>query len=284
MHTIQQKKITCKDYTVSNKNFELIYNSELEMLETFPQPKGDELASYYESPDYISHTDAKESIIDKVYQLVKKYTLQQKLNLINSFNTQNKTLLDIGCGTGDFLINCKKNGWSVVGVEPNVNAQKIINSKLEDSSFVFTNIDDVIDQRFDIITLWHVLEHVPNLDDYISSLKKILKPNGVLVIAVPNYKSYDAFYYQQFWAAYDVPRHLWHFSKKSIQLLFSKQEMIVSKIKPMMFDSFYVSLLSEKYKSGNSNFLKAFCVGFISNLKALGNNEYSSLIYIIKNQ
>jgi 2-polyprenyl-3-methyl-5-hydroxy-6-metoxy-1,4-benzoquinol methylase len=137
--------------------------------------------------------------------------------------------------------------------------------------------------QFDVITLWHVLEHVPNLENYIATLKSKLKPNGILIVAVPNYKSYDAGYYKQFWAAYDVPRHLWHFSKKSIQGLFAKQEMHVVKILPMVFDSFYVSLLSEKYKNGKSNFLKAFYVGLLSNLKAAGTKEYSSLIYVIKN-
>ena len=128
-----------------------------------------------------------------------------------------------------------------------------------------------------------MLEHVPNLEDYILKLKSLIKPNGILVVAVPNYKSYDAIYYKQFWAAFDVPRHLWHFSKKSIQLLFSDVKMNVVKIKPMLFDSFYVSLLSETYKTGKSNFIKAFYIGFLSNLKALATKEYSSLIYIIKN-
>ena len=252
------------------------------MLETFPKPKLEELASYYESSDYISHTDSKKSIIDKVYHFVKKYTIQNKVNLINSFKTENKRLLDVGCGTGDFLVACKNNGWIINGVEPNLNAKKIISSKLQDEEKIYDNLFELSNEQFDVITLWHVLEHVLNLQDYISELKKLLKPNGVLIVAVPNYKSYDANYYNEFWAAFDVPRHLWHFSKKAIELLFYKQGMIVSKILPMKFDSFYVSMLSEKYKTGKSNFLKAFCIGLLSNLKALSNNEYSSLIYVIK--
>lgn len=252
------------------------------MLETFPQPKLEELTSYYESSDYISHTDSKKSIIDKVYHFVKKYTIQKKVNLINSFQTENKRLLDVGCGTGDFLVACKNNGWIINGVEPNLNARKVISFKLQDGEKIYHNLFELSNEQFDVITLWHVLEHVPNLQDYISELKKLLKPNGVLIVAVPNYKSYDANYYNEFWAAFDVPRHLWHFSKKSIELLFYKQGMIVSKILPMKFDSFYVSMLSEKYKTGKSNFLKAFCIGLLSNLKAVSNNEYSSLIYVIK--
>ena len=276
--------LTCQDYTVSNQKFDLVYNEKLEMLETFPQPKIEDLPSYYESSAYISHTDSKKSFIDKLYQLVKGYTLNKKLKLINSFKTENKNLLDVGCGTGDFLLVCKKNGWSVTGVEPNKNAKNLAESKLaiNRTSIIYSELEEINSIKFDVITLWHVLEHVPNLSAYISKLKSLLKPNGVLLIAVPNFKSYDAEYYKQFWAAYDVPRHLWHFSKRAIQLLFSEEKMDVVKIHPMKFDSFYVSLLSEKYKSGVTNFLKAFCIGLLSNLKAIRTKEYSSLIYIIK--
>lgn len=277
--------LSCKDYTVSNQKFDLLYNKQFSMLETFPKPKEDELAFYYESENYISHTDTRKSIIEKLYQIVKNYTLNSKLKLINSFNTKQKNILDVGCGTGDFLLNCKNNGWDVIGVEPNTKAKSLAENKLniQTTSKIYEDLSEIKTKKFDVITLWHVLEHVPNLDVYISNLKKILKQHGVLIIAVPNYKSYDATYYKQFWAAYDVPRHLWHFSKKSIQLLFAKEKMEVHKILPMKFDSFYVSLLSEKYKSGKNNFLKAFFIGWLSNIKAFRNKEYSSLIYVLKN-
>jgi len=277
--------LTCEDFTVSNQKFDLLYHEKLEMLETSPQPKIDELDFYYESEDYISHTDSKTSLVDKLYQFVKSYTLKKKLALINSFNSEKKNLLDIGCGTGDFLLTCKNNGWNVAGVEPNKKAKNLTETKLLETkqSKIYAELDKLTSQKFDVITLWHVLEHVRNLEEYILKLKSLLKPNGVLVVAVPNYKSYDAVYYKQFWAAYDVPRHLWHFSKKSIQLLFLEVKMNVVKILPMKFDSFYVSLLSEKYKNGKSNFIKAFYIGLLSNVKALRTKEYSSLIYIIKN-
>lgn len=278
--------LTVKDYTVSNKKFDLLYHETLDMLVTFPQPKAEELAGYYESDDYISHTDSKKSGADKLYQIVKKIALASKLKLINSFKTADKNLLDVGCGTGDFLLICKNNGWKVTGVEPNAKARISAEDKLkrESASEIYFEINQLNNEaQFDVITLWHVLEHVPNLDIYLEALKLRLKPNGTLIVAVPNFKSYDANYYKQFWAAYDVPRHLWHFSKKSIQGLFAKQKMIVVKILPMVFDSFYVSLLSENYKNGKSNFLKAFYIGLASNIKAMGTKEYSSLIYVIKN-
>lgn len=278
--------LTCKDYTVSNKKFDLLYDGKLDMLETFPQPKAEELSGYYESDEYISHTDSKETVVDKLYQIVKKHALSNKLKLINSFKTTDKNLLDVGCGTGDFLLICKNNGWKVTGVEPNAKAKISAENKLngKSASEIKSEINQLKSEaQFDVITLWHVLEHVPNLEAYISTLKKLLKPDGVLIVAVPNFKSYDAHHYKQFWAAFDVPRHLWHFSKKSIQLLFEKQEMNIVKILPMWFDSFYVSLLSEKYKNGKDNFLKAFYIGFISNIKAIETKEHSSLIYLLKN-
>jgi len=281
-----QKEIylTCEDYTVSNKKFNLVYNEKFDMLETFPQPCAEDFPSFYKSEDYISHTDSKKSLIDKLYQIVKGYTLNKKLTLIDSFKTEQNDLLDVGCGTADFLLKCKNNGWNAVGVEPNENAKNLAEAKLAKRTIskIYTDIIEINTEKFDVITLWHVLEHVPNLEDYILKLKLLLKPNGVLIIAVPNFKSYDANYYKQFWAAFDVPRHLWHFSKKSIQLLFLKERMKIVKILPMKFDSYYVSLLSEKYKNGRNNFFNAFYIGLLSNLKASRTKEYSSLIYIIK--
>jgi 2-polyprenyl-3-methyl-5-hydroxy-6-metoxy-1,4-benzoquinol methylase len=267
---------------VSNEKFDLVYNKELDMLETTPVPSLDKLSSYYKSEKYISHTDATKSLMDKVYQFVKKININHKLNLINSLPKEEKKLLDVGCGTGDFLAACKKNGYQISGVEPNDRANKIAIKKTEE--YVFKNLVDINESKFDVITLWHVLEHVPNLKDYIIQIKSLLKPNGILIIAVPNFKSFDANYYKQYWAAFDVPRHLWHFSKKSIQTIFSKHQINLIKILPMKFDAYYVAMLSEKNKNKKSNFIKAFCVGWWSNFKAIKSKEYSSLIYVLKNE
>ncbi len=270
--------IKTKDYTLTNEEFELYYNEELDLLFTKPTPSN--LDKYYESDNYISHTDSKKSLTDKIYQYVKSYSLKKKLKLINSFQFKNKELLDIGAGTGDFINICKNNGWSVTGVEPSKKANKIASTK---NLVLKKDLEEIEGKEYDVITMWHVLEHIPNLESYILKLKELLKENGVLIIAVPNYKSFDANYYKQFWAAYDVPRHLWHFSKTAISKLFSSINMKVEKEIPMKFDSFYVSLLSEKYKKGNLKLFKAFYVGLVSNLKAKKTKEYSSLIYVIKN-
>lgn len=271
--------LNCKDYSVSKESYDLKLNKEYEMLVTVPVPK--DLENYYISDNYISHTDSKKSLFDKVYQAVKNITLKRKVSLLNSFKTTSKSVLDVGAGTGDFLKVCANNGWNTFGVEPNIGA---INIALEKGVFLKEGLLEIQNQTFDIITLWHVLEHVENLQEYILTLKKLLSKNGRLLIAVPNYKSYDANHYKKYWAAFDVPRHLWHFSQNSIHKLFTEVNMTVDKTLPMKFDAYYVSLLSEKYKSGKNKPLTAFYIGFLSNLKARSTSEYSSLTYVLKNE
>lgn len=276
----QNVYIKVQDHSVSKENFELLLDPDLELLKTHPQPALENLGSYYESEDYISHTDAKRSLFEKIYHIVKSYSLKKKVGMINSYHSQKGSLLDIGAGTGDFLVTAKASGWQTTGIEPNQSAKNLAVSK----GISFENsIESIENQQFDVITMWHVLEHVPDVAHQIKQLKRLLKPEGTLIIAVPNYKSYDAQHYGKFWAAYDVPRHLWHFSKVSIEKLVSRENMKLVKILPMVFDSFYVSLLSEKYKNGKMNFIKAFWIGLRSNLKAKSTKEYSSHIYVIKN-
>ncbi|MCD8443475.1 class I SAM-dependent methyltransferase [Tenacibaculum finnmarkense] len=270
--------LNCIDYTVSDESYEVMYNKKYDMLVTSPVPVN--LENYYVSEAYISHTDSKKTLFDKAYQLVKNHTLKQKLKLINSFKSEEKTILDIGAGTGDFLKVCKENNWKVSGVEPSEKARSFASKK---NIELQEDISNYKGKQFDVISLWHVLEHIPNLIEYTNQLKKLLKPNGVLIIAVPNYKSYDAKKYKEFWAAYDVPRHLWHFSQTAIKKIFATTNMKVVKILPMKFDAFYVSLLSEKYKNNTSKPISAFFTGLTSNIKAKKSGEYSSLIYLIKN-
>jgi 2-polyprenyl-3-methyl-5-hydroxy-6-metoxy-1,4-benzoquinol methylase len=271
--------LTVQDYSVSQEQFDLYYDESLDMLITHPQPSLDNLGKYYESVDYISHTDSKRSLFEKAYHFVKGIALKNKLQLINSEQPSKGKLLDIGAGTGDFLLVAKNNGWETVGIEPSEKAKKIAITKGISFEETTSNLPD---HSFDCITMWHVLEHVPDLDFQIKELKRLVKPSGTLIIAVPNFKSYDAEYYQNFWAAYDVPIHFWHFSKKAIELLFQKENFNLTKVLPMKFDSFYVSLLSEKYKKRKMNYIKAFFIGLRSNWKARRSMEYSSLIYVLK--
>ena len=276
--------LKCKDYTVSGENYELMFNKDYEMLVTIPVPEN--LSSYYKSEDYISHTDSKKTVIDKIYQTVKNITLKRKLRLINecllhqnSISRPEKNILDIGAGTGYFLKVCKVNLWNVFGIEPDMEARNIAAKK---GVLLHKDVSHFTDKKFEIITLWHVLEHVENLEEYISTLEKLLSKNGTLIIAVPNYKSYDAKYYSKFWAAFDVPRHLWHFSETSISKLFAPVNLTVEKTLPMKFDAYYISLLSEKYKYGSMKPISALFRGFVSNIKAIKSKQYSSLIYVLK--
>lgn len=271
--------LTVQDYSVSKEVFQLVAVEGMDYLKTTPQPEADVLGKYYESEDYISHTDAKRSLFEKLYHTIKGYALKRKVALMGSLGTKSKTLLDVGAGTGDFLIAAKAAGWDVTGVEPNSGA---IANAAKKGIDLFADMRLLPQQQYDVITLWHVLEHLPDLENQIARLVSLVRPNGALVIAVPNYKSYDAAHYKEFWAAYDVPRHLWHFSQAAIQKLFLVHGFTLVKTKPLIFDAFYVSLLSEKYKSGKMNFFTAFRVGLRSNVQARRSGEYSSLIYILK--
>ena len=273
--------ITVKDFSVSGESFSLLLNEEYQILKTHPQPTLDKLGSYYEFEDYISHTDGKRTLFEKMYHFIKRKAIRDKVSLINSYQPVKGRILDIGAGTGDFLLECKNQNWDILGIEPNDKAKGIALGK--GIKFGDT-IEKLESNSFDVITMWHVLEHVPDVEHQVAELKRLLKPSGTLIIAVPNFKSFDAKYYKTFWAAYDVPRHLWHFSKTAIEKLFDKQNMNLVAVKPMWFDSYYVSLLSEKNKTGKMKFINGLTIGFVSNLVGIFKNEYSSHIYILKNK
>tara|TARA_B100001146_G_scaffold223775_1_gene239358 strand:+ start:13655 stop:14452 length:798 start_codon:yes stop_codon:yes gene_type:complete len=261
---------------VSGETFELRHHQTLDILITHPKPEN--LAMYYESDAYLSHTDSNKGWFATLYQWVKRYSLKQKVRLIQRFHKGKGSLLDVGAGTGDFLQSAKESGWHVQGVEV---SEKARDKAREKDLLLDRSLDEIGNVKFDVITLWHVLEHIETLEATIEQLHDLLSTNGVLIIAVPNFKSYDAQYYKQFWAAFDVPRHLWHFSKFGLCTLLSTKFSLV-KTRPMWFDAFYVSLLSEKYKSGHSFSLKAIAIAFWSNVRAVFTKQPSSRIYCFK--
>ena len=210
--------------------------------------------------------------------------MRRKLRLLKPHQPKQGSLLDIGAGTGFFLSAAKKRGWSVMGIEPNLSARTLANSKIPNTVFDVDTLQTLPEKSFDVITLWHVLEHLPNLEEDVKTIHKLLKPNGRIVVAVPNFKSFDADYFKSFWAAYDVPRHLWHFSQNSISKVFSKVQIETESTLPLVMDAYYVSLLSNKLKTGSYRILNSLWIGFLSNLKALKSGEYSSLIYVLKNK
>lgn len=277
------KKLSATDYTVSHEVFEIWHCNDCTLRFTQDIPDQNSIGRYYQSEDYISHTDTNKGIVNRLYRFVRGITLNIKRNTIRSYTHLSKgTLLDLGAGTGAFASHMKRAGWTVSAVEPDEQARKkaadLHAIQLEQPSKLF----EWEEGRFDAITLWHVLEHVHSLQEYMDQLKKILKPRGLIFIAVPNYTSYDADIYKESWAAYDVPRHLYHFSPTAMRKLAERHGLRIKKIKPMWFDSFYVSLLSEKCKTGSPNLIKGFWSGAVSNVKTLFNKEKaSSLIYVI---
>ncbi len=274
--------IDCIDHTVSRETYSIVRCEQCGFLFTNPRPDKEKIGQYYKSEEYISHSNSSKGIINKLYQEVRKYTLGSKFRLVSSL-TKGTRILDIGCGTGEFLNTCKKAGWTCIGIEPDQGARQYGLNNYGLDVKEECAISTLESASFDIITMWHVLEHVYDLKERVAELDRLVKPEGTILIAVPNSSSSDALHYKEAWAAYDVPRHLYHFQPKDIELLFKGFGLNVVRILPMKFDSFYVSMLSEKYQSGKTNLLKALWRGFSSNMSARSNGQtYSSQIYVIK--
>ena len=285
--------MACVDYTVSRETFKIVACDKCGFKFTNPRPAPDELGKYYQSEEYVSHSGTKKGLVNKLYHWVRNYTLGKKLQLIY-LHTQyseplSPTLLDIGCGTGEFLNVCKLShiarspaGWNVKGIEPDARAREFATKTYGIDVGEESELKTLPNDSYDIITLWHVLEHVPALNERIEELKRLIKPEGKIIVAVPNCSSWDAKTYGAFWAAYDLPRHLYHFTPKDMKTLFSKHGMYITEVLPMRFDSFYVSMLSDKYKFGKTSLIRSTWNGLKSNLKAIKTGQtFSSQIYVI---
>jgi len=266
-----------KDHFLSKKKFEIKEISK-GILQTFPIPEN--ISKYYESEEYISHNQSNKSIKTNFYRFFQKINFRYKKNILKSEANNSKIVLDYGCGIGGFL-NYIKNEYNILGIEPNKNAKKVAKQILGKEKII-DKLSDIPDLSLDVVTLWHVFEHIYKQKEFLNEIYKKLKPKGKLIIAVPNYKSYDANHYKEYWAAYDVPRHAFHFSREGIKNLFSKEIWNLKKIKPLLLDSFYISVISENYKKSRFSLIKGIIHGLISNIKAKKTGKYSSLIYIIE--
>ncbi|HVM89463.1 MAG TPA: class I SAM-dependent methyltransferase [Puia sp.] len=277
------KALNATDYLVSGKEFEIWQCDRCLLRFTQNVPDSRSIGKYYQSHNYISHTETNKGFVNRLYHFVRSLTLGDKRRLILSV-TQLKSgrMLDIGAGTGAFVGHMQSHGWEISGIEPDEEARKKAKEIHQVNLLPPEAFADLSPDSFDVITMWHVLEHVHDLHGYLEQLKNILRPGGRIFIAVPNYACYDASFYKNFWAAYDVPRHLYHFSPEAMFQLLHKHGLKLHATRPMWYDSFYISLLSEKYKKEKKNSLRAILVGFISDVKAFIEKENSSsLIYII---
>ena len=278
--------LTCRDHSVSREIFNIVECSQCELLITTPRPHTKEMPRFYDSPSYTSHISTAKNILDKIYLGARTFTLKWKLSLIENkaSNSHSKKLLDYGCGTGDFLKVAQSHGWDSTGIEPapQARAQASKNTEID----IKSSLNEIsTEQKFSTITLWHVLEHVEDLKKVFTQLVQILAENGTMFIAVPNHSSWDGEHYKQYWAGYDVPRHLWHFNPRNMRLLLDQNSLKLEKIIPMRLDAYYISLLHEKYKTNALNLpglCKAFINGCRSNIHAGKTMKYSSLIYVVK--
>lgn len=275
--------LSARDHTVSGESFTILECDSCSLRFTQDVPDPAAIGPYYKSENYISHTNTSKGFINGLYQFVRKRTLKQKRKLVERTTGLKKgKLLDIGSGTGGFVQEMMANGWEVTGLEPDVDARKVARETFQTELKEISRLFELAPGNYDAITLWHVLEHVHELHRYIVQMKSLLKETGRIFIAVPNYTSRDTVIYKEHWAAYDVPRHLYHFSPASMNKLMEQHGMKVLAYRPMWYDSFYISMLSSKYKNGKTNLAGAFINGLRSNLKAWSDvRRCSSVIYVV---
>lgn len=274
---------TATDHTVTGQPFPVWKCDHCTLMFTQDVPGQESIGAFYVSENYISHSDTRKGIVNRLYHAVRKRTLASKLKLvIHETGLKKGAMLDIGSGTGAFLHTMKKAGWSITGLEPDEQARAKAAANYNLETFPASELFNLPEGTFDAISMWHVLEHVHQLHEYVAQLKKLLAPGGKIFIAVPNYTSFDAGSYRENWAAYDVPRHLYHFSPQSMKGLMKLHGLSVLNIKPMWFDSFYVAMLSEQYKNKKGNLVRAGMIGLLSNINSVFNrHQCSSVIYVI---
>ncbi|MDX5419178.1 MAG: class I SAM-dependent methyltransferase [Hymenobacteraceae bacterium] len=269
------------DNSVSKESFVIVECENCTFKFTNPRPDTQSIGRYYESEDYVSHSNTKTGIINRAYHVVRSITTRQKVELINRHAPNKGSILDYGCGTGNFLNACKKDGWEIRGVEPNQKAREVASQETEE--IIAADLADLEGEKFEVITLWHVLEHIHTLNETMAQLVEQLQEDGTLIVAVPNADSHDAQQYKENWAAYDVPRHLYHFTQPTMKRFLKKHKMKLEEVLPMKFDAYYVSMLSEKHKEGKTKVLSSVMNGYKSNNYAEKNgNDYSSLIFVAK--
>jgi 2-polyprenyl-3-methyl-5-hydroxy-6-metoxy-1,4-benzoquinol methylase len=282
--TLLSKELTCKDFVATGESFDLHRCNNCSFLFTNPRPRAIEIGLYYQSDRYVSHAGDKQnlSFMYKVYDVVRDYSIKQKLKLIKSYHPNGK-LMDLGCGLGYFLNGVVKDKtFDALGVDVSTEAIDYVKQKFGYAVLGEDKLDTIEEDSFDVITQWHVLEHVHLLNERMQQLKRMLKPNGTLFIAVPNSNSWDAKHYREFWDGYDVPRHLYHFNQKSFGLLMQKHGFEVIQTKPMIFDAPYISMRSEVHKESGLSFVRGAISGAVSTINALGNKNYSSLLFVVK--
>lgn len=286
----QRKNISllfvCKDHFISKEKFPLFRCNECGFIFTQDHPDKLHIANYYNSDDYISHSNTSKGITNRLYQAARKFMLKRKAGIVREASgLRTGKLLDIGCGTGHFAGYMKENGWSVQGIEINEEARDFAKTRFGIDVKQPSEISMLQDGAFDCITLWHVLEHFDDPIEYASQIKRLLKPGGKCIFALPNCNSFDAEHYSGYWAAWDVPRHLWHFSPSTFMIFAEKTGFSSGALKNLPLDVFYISAMSEKYKGSNFSLVTGLLKGLWFSARSIKNiRRSSSLIYILNNK
>jgi SAM-dependent methyltransferase len=275
--------LKCTDHLLSREEFDLSKCKECGFVFTLKYPDDQNIGKYYESEDYISHDDSAKGFLNLIYLQVRSLMLKKKRRIIEKATGLTKgKILDIGCGTGYFAAKIKKMGWDVTGIEPNVKARDFAARHFSLNVICPEHISELPSGIFDCITLWHVLEHFHDPFSYAAEIKRLMKPGGLCLCAIPNCSSFDADHYGEYWAAYDVPRHLWHFTPETFRLFAQKAGFRISRIKSLPLDVFYISILSEKNKGSKFSFLTGMIKGTSFAFRSLFNKgRSSSLIYLL---
>lgn len=276
-------QIQCHDYLIGQERFDIDECGSCGLLMTQPIIPQEEIGKYYQSTQYVSHSNTQKGLFFKAYHLARTMMLRQKGKLILKYHPKTGSLLDIGAGTGYFVQYMQSIGWKTLGVEISEDARNF--AKQEHGLNLLNPHDFYRDNTasFDAVTLWHVMEHLPDFNALFSYIYSHLNENGTLVIAVPNCNSYDAEHYGAFWAAYDVPRHLWHFKPQVMTQIAQNHKFTLVEKKSMPLDTFYVSMLSEQYQKRPLSLVLGGLKSAWFIFKSLFHKDRSSsLIYVFK--
>jgi len=274
----------CTDHFISKEVFEIAGCRNCGFLFTQDSPDENRISGYYESEDYISHSDTNEGLLNKLYHLIRQFMLIRKRGLIEKATGLKKgSLLDIGSGTGHFAAMMKKAGWNVKAIEINAKARLTSSKTFGLEVYAPSEISAFEKESLDCVTLWHVLEHLHDPENYLLKIHTLLKPEGICLVALPNSGSFDAQFYRRFWAAFDVPRHLWHFDPSTFRLLSQKSAFRIENQFVLPFDVFYISLLSEKYYGSKFPFIQGLIRGmWFAFLTLFRRSGSSSIVYILR--
>ena len=274
----------CTDFTVSRESYILMRCPECGMVYTSNPPKECDTSKYDKLDLKLKLGDSPAGLIHKLYYYIRLRMLSRKAHIVESQSYRTGgSLLNYGAKTGYFSHKMERRGWKVTSIEKYHEERLFSLEMFHHRMFDVPEMDRLHPETFDVITLWHVFEHCYDPNGLLDKFYKLLRPTGILIMACPNIRSTDAMHYGPYWAAYDVPRHLWHFNTTSLSELAHKHGFTLMHRERMPFDCFYISILSEKHKRHKMAFLRGILYGFHCWLVSLAHpDSSSSMVYVFR--